>query len=60
MRDKIARLLEVKSIVTVTMTVVFAYLAVTGRVSSEQFMTIFTAVVSFYFGVQLMKSSSEK
>ena len=36
----IQNLLTVKSIVTLVLTVVFAYLSVTGQVSGEQFLTI--------------------
>ena len=40
MREKIVdRLLSVKSIVTLTLTAVFAYLAVTGAVDGEKFLT---------------------
>ena len=45
-------LLAVKSIVTVALTAVFAVLALEGKVSGEQFLTIFTVVVGFYFGTQ--------
>lgn len=48
----IQNLLTVKSIVTLVLTVVFAYLSVTGQVSGEQFLTIFSIVVAFYFGTQ--------
>lgn len=46
-----ARLLCVKSLVTLMLTGVFAVMAVRGAVSQE-FMTIYTVVVSFYFGTQ--------
>ena len=52
-KRRLANLLAVKSLVTVILTVVFAYLAVTGHVSTEQFLTVFTVVISFYFGVQM-------
>lgn len=45
-------LLKIKSIVTLTLTAVFAYMAVLGRVSTDQFLTIFTVVISFFFGTQ--------
>ena len=51
-RKRIANLLTVKSIVTVVLTLVFAYLAVAGQVTTEQFLTIFTVVIAFYFGTQ--------
>ncbi len=47
-------LLRVKSLVTLTLTAVFAFLAVTGTVSQE-FMTIYTMIVGFYFGTQATK-----
>ena len=51
-RKRIANLLTVKSIVTVVLTLVFAYLAVAGQVTTEQFLTVFTVVIAFYFGTQ--------
>ena len=55
MRERIAKLIDVKSLSTLTMVGVFAFLSITGKVSSEQFLTIFTVVVSFYFGTQASK-----
>lgn len=49
MRQRLERLLCVKSLVTIALTVVFCRLAVTGAVSAQQFLTIFTVVISFYF-----------
>ena len=53
---RLSNLLSVKSIVTVVLTAVFAYLAITGGVSQE-FMTIYTVIVGFYFGSQAEKLS---
>lgn len=50
--ERLTKLLAVKSIVTVILTVVFAYMAVTGVVTAEQFLTVFTVVIAFYFGTQ--------
>lgn len=53
MKEKIInRLCTVKSIVTILLTTVFCYLAIVGKVSQEQVMTVFTVVISFYFGSQ--------
>ena len=49
---RFANLLTVKSIVTVTLTVVFAALALRGTISGTEFLTIFTVVIGFYFGTQ--------
>ncbi|KAF5060318.1 hypothetical protein DSECCO2_326790 [anaerobic digester metagenome] len=53
----IQNLLTVKSIVTILLTVVFSYLAIDGRISGEQFLTIFSVVIAFYFGTQYQKNS---
>ena len=52
LKKRLANLLAVKSLVTLTLTVVFAVLSCTGRVTPEQFMTVFTVVIGFYFGTQ--------
>lgn len=56
MKQKFAKLIDVKSIVTILLTVVFCVLAVKDDISSEQFLTIFTVVISFYFGTQYQKN----
>ena len=57
MKDKIAKLIDVKSIVTLILTGVFAYLAIIAKVSAENFMTIFTVIIAFYFGTQVTKNT---
>jgi len=52
MKERFSKLLTVKSIVTIVLTAVFSYLAVTGRIGGAEFLTIFTTVVAFYFGTQ--------
>lgn len=53
--SRIANLLTVKSLVTVTLTAVFAVLALRGNVGQD-FMTIYTVIVAFYFGTQAQKN----
>lgn len=55
--DKIVKLIDVKSIVTLIFAVTFTVLAVKGAISAEQFLTVFTTVIAFYFGVQHQKNS---
>lgn len=55
MRERIAKLIDVKSLCTLTLVGVFAYLSIIGKVTSEQFMTVFTTVIAFYFGTQAGK-----
>lgn len=59
LKKRLTALLAVKSIVTVILTVVFAYLAVCGQVTTEQFLTVFTVVIAFYFGTQAEKRISQ-
>lgn len=59
MLKKLAKLIDVKSIVTFVLTGVFAYLSIIGVVSGEQFLTVFTMVISFYFGTQAGKREKE-
>lgn len=53
---RLGALLSVKSLVTLALTAVFAYLAVTGQ-TSQEFMTVYTVVIAFYFGTQTQKIS---
>ena len=52
---RLANLMSVKSIVTLVLTVVFAYMAVTGNISQD-FMTIYAVIIAFYFGTQSQKT----
>ena len=52
---RLAALLSVKSIVTIVLTAVFAYLSIVGTISGTDFLTIFLMVISFYFGSQSQK-----
>ena len=60
LKKRLANLLTVKSIVTVVLTAVFAYLSVTGHVTTDQFLTVFTVVIAFYFGTQSERRNQEK
>lgn len=57
---RLSNLLCVKSIVTLILTVVFADLAVTGRISSHDFLTVFSVVIAFYFGTQSERLSGQQ
>lgn len=52
MKNALMNLLTVKSIVTIILTAAFAFLSVTGKITAEQFLMIFTTVIAFYFGTQ--------
>lgn len=52
---RLANLMSVKSLVTLVLTAVFAYMAVTGNISQD-FMTIYAVIIAFYFGTQSQKT----
>ena len=54
-RKRLANLMSVESIVTLVLTGVFAYMAVTGNISQD-FMTIYAVIIAFYFGTQSQKT----
>lgn len=51
---RLGALLSVKSLVTLVLTGVFAYMACTGQISQD-FMTIYAVIIAFYFGSQSQK-----
>lgn len=51
---RLATLLSVKSLVTLVLTGVFAWMAVAGAISQD-FMTIYAVIIAFYFGTQSQK-----
>lgn len=59
MKNAIIKILTVKSIVTLVLTGVFGILALKGKITAEQFQTVFTTVIAFYFGTQHEKSNKE-
>lgn len=60
MIEKLKKLIDVKSIVTIVLTGVFAFLSITGLISPDQFLTIFTVVIGFYFGTQYQKGQDNE
>lgn len=56
--NRLARLLCVKSLVTLTLTAVFAVLALRGQVGQD-FMTVYTIIIAFYFGTQLERAAQK-
>ena len=53
-KKRLGNLLSVKSLVTLVLTGVFAYMAVAGKISQD-FMTIYAVIIAFYFGTQSQK-----
>lgn len=51
----IAALIKVKTIVTLIVIAVFAYLALTGAIAADNVMIVVSTVIAFYFGTQAEK-----
>lgn len=60
MLRKFSKLIDVKSLVTLFLTLIFGILALKGSVTADQFLTVFTTIIAFYFGTQYEKIKSEK
>lgn len=54
MKERLNKLLTVKSIVTIALTALFVGVAAVGEIPQEV-MTIYTTVIAFYFGTQATK-----
>ena len=54
-KNRLEKLLSVKSIVTITLTAVFAWMEMTRSISQD-FMTIYAVIIAFYFGTQSQKA----
>lgn len=52
LKNNLAALVKVKTLVTLTVITVFSVLALNGRITPENVMLIVTSVISFYFGTQ--------
>ena len=51
----LAALVKVKTIVTLVVISVFAYLALTGAITADNVMIVVSTVIAFYFGTQYEK-----
>ena len=60
MLKKLAKLIDVKSLVTLALTAAFIILSLRDVIKADQFMTVFTVVISFYFGTQVGKKEAKE
>ena len=47
--ETLKKLLQVKKLIALALTIVFSVLAIKGDISSSEFLTIFSMVIAFYF-----------
>ena len=58
-KERAAKLIDVKSITTIFLTVVFGILTLRGIITAEQFTDVFKTIIIFYFGYQAVKKTVE-
>lgn len=58
MKKSLANLLKVKSLVTISTTLVFCILLLLDHPILEAFQTIYLVIISFYFGTQTQKKAN--
>lgn len=59
-KEQIAKLIDVKSLMTFALIGTLCYMQITGKPIDQQFMTIVTAVTTFYFSYQVKKNSNDQ
>lgn len=57
LKEKLADLINVKTLVTFALIAVFCVLALKGSISPDNVMIVVTTVIAFYFGTQHEKRS---
>jgi hypothetical protein len=57
MKDKFAKLINVKSIVTILLTIVVCYLAINKNFDIKE---IYLMIIAFYFGTQFQKNENKE
>lgn len=60
MKERISKLIDVKSIVTILFTVLVCILAYKKVISGEQVMMTYTTIIAFYFGTQSTKKGGNE
>ena len=60
MKERFSNLINVKTIVTIMLTIVFSILSIRETISGEQFLIIFTTIIAFYFGTQYEKHNKDE
>lgn len=50
LKEKLVKLLNVKTVIATILTGIFGYMAVSQQITPEVFMPVFTMIIAFYFG----------
>ena len=60
MKERLSKLIDVKSIVTLILTILFFILALKEIIDANAVLTIYTTVIAFYFGTQYQKNVNQR
>lgn len=60
MKEQLSKLIDVKTVVTFAVTAVLVYLAVTGKLTTEQFMIIATMIFTYFFSKPTTDQGAKK
>ena len=58
-KDRLAKLIDVKTIVTFAITALFWHLGATGKIEADKVWEAFLIIVGFYFGSQSKKNNEK-
>lgn len=58
-KDRLAKLIDVKTIVTFAITALFWYLGAIGKIPPDKVWESFLIIISFYFGTQSKKNNEK-
>ena len=58
MKNQFNKLIDVKSIVTLALTILFMILSIKGIIDGKEVVNIYTIIIAFYFGTQAQKVSN--
>lgn len=59
MKEQLAKLVNVKTIITFVITAIFAVLSLRGDISADNALIIISMVMSFYFGTQAERRNTD-
>lgn len=58
-KDRLAKLIDVKTIVTFTITALFWYLGAIGKIEADKVWEAFLIIVGFYFGANVERHKGD-
>ncbi len=60
MANKLKELINVKSIITILLTILFIAMSLMRLIDGQSVLTIYSTVIAFYFGTQYQKNNKEE